>query len=161
MSGNAVQVTRVEDPHHIRSAAAQGLVPTDARLIYFSSASGYTHRFVQKLALPEGQTARLPVITKEPTLEATAPFVLLTPTYGGGDGKGAVPKQVIKFLNVEGNRRLLQGVIASGNTNFNEGYCLAGYIIARKCQVPLMYKFELMGTSDDVTRVREGLEGIF
>lgn len=154
-------MTRGEDPNHIRSAAAQGLIPTAARLIYFSSTSEYTHRFVQKLGLPHGQAERLPVITKEPTLEATAPYVLLTPTYGGGDGHGAVPKQVIKFLNVEGNRALLRGVIANGNTNFNEGYCLAGYIIARKCQVPLMYKFELMGTPDDVARVREGLEGIF
>ena len=153
-------MTRGEDPNHIRSAAAQGLVPTQARLIYFSSTSEYTHRFVQKLELPAGSAARLPVITKEPTLEATAPFVLLTPTYGGGDGNGAVPKQVIKFLNVAGNRSLLRGVIANGNTNFNEGYCLAGYIIARKCQVPLMYKFELMGTPEDVERVRAGLEGI-
>ncbi|RKW99341.1 class Ib ribonucleoside-diphosphate reductase assembly flavoprotein NrdI, partial [Corynebacterium diphtheriae] len=41
------------------------------------------------------------------------------------------------------------------------GYCLAGYIISRKCQVPLMYKFELMGTPDDVERVRGGLEGLW
>ena len=148
------------DQTHIRSAQAQGLTPTDAGLIYFSSASAYTHRFVQKLELPYGRAARLPLHTREPTLGATAPFVLLTPTYGGGDGDGAVPKQVIKFLNVPGNRALIRGVIASGNTNFHEGYCLAGYIIARKCQVPLMYKFELMGTPDDVTAVREGLKGL-
>jgi len=149
------------DPQHIRSAEAQGLRPTAARLIYFSSASGYTDRFVGKLGLPDGEAARLPLLTKDRTLQATEPYVLLTPTYGGGDGNGAVPKQVIKFLNVAGNRELIRGVIASGNTNFNEGYCLAGYIIARKCQVPLMYKFELMGTPDDVLRVREGLEGLW
>lgn len=149
------------DPGHIRSAEAQGLVPTDAGLIYFSSASHYTHRFVRKLELPEDRVARLPLITREPTLGATAPYVLLTPTYGGGDGEGAVPKQVIKFLNVPGNRRWIRGVIASGNTNFHEAYCLAGYIIARKCQVPLMYKFELMGTPEDVDRVRGGLEGLW
>jgi len=105
--------------------------------------------------------ARLPLITREPTLGATAPYVLLTPTYGGGSGPGAVPKQVIKFLNVPENRHWIRGVIASGNTNFHEGYCLAGYIISRKCQVPLMYKFELMGTPDDVERVRGGLEGLW
>lgn len=148
------------DASHIRSAEAQGLVPTDAGLIYFSSTSGYTHRFVHKLGLPEGRAARLPVITREPTLGAAAPFVLLTPTYGGGDGDGAVPKQVIKFLNVPANRALLRGVIASGNINFHEGYCLAGHIIARKCQVPLMYTFELMGTPDDVAAVRAGLHAM-
>ncbi|NUL47226.1 class Ib ribonucleoside-diphosphate reductase assembly flavoprotein NrdI [Cellulosimicrobium funkei] len=131
---------------------------TAARLIYFSSASGYTHRFVSKLGYPEQETARLPLITKEPTLLATEPFVLALPTYGGGDGRGAVPKQVIKFLNVESNRDLIRGVIAAGNTNFHEAYCLAGDIVARKCAVPLMYRFELMGTPEDVTAVREGLE---
>ena len=149
------------DPGHILSSEAQGLVPTDAGLIYFSSASNYTHRFVEKLELPEDRVARLPLITREPTLGATAPYVLLTPTYGGGSGPGAVPKQVIKFLNVPENRHWIRGVIASGNTNFHEGYCLAGYIISRKCQVPLMYKFELMGTPDDVERVRGGLEGLW
>lgn len=154
-------MTVAADPSHIRSAEAQGLVPTDAGLIYFSSASNYTHRFVEKLELPEDRVARLPLITREPTLGATAPYVLMTPTYGGGSGPGAVPKQVIKFLNVPENRHWIRGVIASGNTNFHEAYCLAGYIIARKCQVPLMYKFELMGTPEDVDRVRGGLEGLW
>ena len=154
-------MTVAADPSHIRSAEAQGLVPTDAGLIYFSSASNYTHRFVEKLELPEDRVARLPLITREPTLGATAPYVLMTPTYGGGSGPGARPKQVIKFLTVPENRHWIRGVIASGNTNFHEGYCLAGYIISRKCQVPLMYKFELMGTPDDVERVRGGLEGLW
>ncbi|MFC7402514.1 class Ib ribonucleoside-diphosphate reductase assembly flavoprotein NrdI [Citricoccus sp. GCM10030269] len=131
---------------------------TTARLIYFSSVSGYTHRFVTKLDLPAADTARLPLKTKDPTLLATEPFVLVVPTYGGGDGKGAVPKQVITFLNVPSNRNLIRGVIGAGNTNFSEAYCLAGEIISRKCNVPLMYRFELMGTPEDVTAVREGLE---
>ncbi|WP_345600389.1 class Ib ribonucleoside-diphosphate reductase assembly flavoprotein NrdI, partial [Thermocatellispora tengchongensis] len=37
-------------------------------------------------------------------------------------------------------------------------YCLAAMKIAAKCDVPLLYRFELMGTSEDVDRVREGLE---
>ena len=59
-------MTVAADPGHIRSAEAQGLVPTDAGLIYFSSASNYTHRFVEKLELPEDRVARLPLITREP-----------------------------------------------------------------------------------------------
>ncbi len=72
--------------------------------------------------------------------------------------RGAVPKQVIKFLNHEPNRKLIRGVISAGNTNFGTAYCLAGEIIARKCKVPHMYKFELLGTPDDVRRVKQGLE---
>lgn len=128
---------------------------TDARLIYFSSASDNTHRFVEKLGI---EAARLPLITREPTLTATAPFVLVLPTYGGINTDGAVPKQVIKFLNKEQNRSLIRGVIGAGNTNFGETFCLAADIVAAKCKVPLLYRFELMGTSEDVDRVHRGLD---
>ena len=63
----------------------------------------------------------------------------------------------IRFLNDPDNRRRLLGVISAGNTNFGAAYCLAGHIIARKCAVPHLYQFELMGTPDDVEAVREGL----
>ncbi|MGO4382964.1 class Ib ribonucleoside-diphosphate reductase assembly flavoprotein NrdI [Specibacter sp. RAF43] len=128
---------------------------TSRRLIYFSSVSANTHRFVGRLGL---DAARLPVYTHDETLIADQPFVLVLPTYGGDSGHGAVPKQVIKFLNVEQNRGLIRGVIGAGNTNFGETYCLAGDIISVKCKVPHLYRFELMGTSEDVDRVHEGLE---
>ncbi|MDJ0315970.1 MULTISPECIES: class Ib ribonucleoside-diphosphate reductase assembly flavoprotein NrdI [Arthrobacter] len=128
---------------------------TSSRLIYFSSASDNTHRFVMKLGL---EAARLPIYTSEETLLAQEPFVLILPTYGGETRRGAVPKQVIKFLNVADNRKLIRGVIGAGNTNFGETYCLAGDIVAEKCNVQHLYRFELMGTSEDVDRVHEGLE---
>ncbi len=128
---------------------------TDARLIYFSSSSDNTHRFVRKL---HTDSARIPLFTKEPTLQTCSPFVLVLPTYGGTAGAGAVPRQVIKFLNNERNRALIRGVIGAGNTNFGETYCLAADIVAAKCSVPLLYRFELMGTSEDVDRVNQGLE---
>ena len=124
-------------------------------LIYFSSTSDNTHRFVQKL----GRRAdRLPLHTAADTILATEPYVLVVPTYGGGGEGGAVPKQVIKFLNVEANRNLIRGVIAAGNTNFGDAFCLAGDIIAAKCRTQLLYRVELMGTPEDVERVRTGLE---
>ena len=123
-------------------------------LVYFSSASDNTHRFVQKLGLP---AQRIPLRPTDPFLHVTEPYVLIVPTYGGGNEGGAVPRQVIKFLNDEDNRALIRGVIAAGNTNFGEAYCIAGDIIAAKCHVPYLYGFELMGTAEDVTSVREGL----
>lgn len=131
---------------------------TAARLIYFSSASNNTHRFVTKLDLPEEQAARLPLRTKDETLRAAEPFVLILPTYGAAGGRGSVPKQIIRFLNVESNRALLRGVIGAGNTNFYDSYCIAGDIVARKCGVPHLYRFELMGTAEDVSVVKKGLE---
>ena len=128
---------------------------TDAPLIYFSSVSDNTHRFVKKLGV---RAARMPLLTKEPTLRAARPYVLVLPTYGGITGNGAVPRQVVKFLNNQQNRSLLRGVIGAGNTNFGETYCLAADIVAAKCNVPVLYRFEVMGTSEDVDRVTKGLE---
>lgn len=124
-------------------------------LVYFSTKSGNTHRFIQKLGL---SAQRLPLNREDPTPRVEQPYLLVTPTYGGGYTKGAVPKPVIRFLNDEHNRGLIRGVIAAGNTNFGEAYGLAGRIIAEKCQVPLLYRFELFGTDDDVDRVRKGVE---
>ena len=61
------------------------------------------------------------------------------------------------LLNDEHNRALLRGVIASGNRNFGEAYGRAGDVIARKCSVPWLYRFELMGTQSDIENVRKGV----
>jgi protein involved in ribonucleotide reduction len=128
---------------------------TCSHLIYFSSASENTKRFIDKLGV---DAARIPLHAKDEPLTACEPFVLVLPTYGGTGGEGSVPKQVIRFLNNPQNRRLLRGVIGAGNTNFGDNYCMAGDIIAAKCNVPHLYRFELMGTPEDVSRVQEGLE---
>jgi protein involved in ribonucleotide reduction len=127
-------------------------------LVYFSSVSGNTHRFVAKLGAP---AQRIPLRAKDPALRVAEPFVLVLPTYGGGEGRSAVPKQVIRFLNDPGNRALLRGVIGAGNTNFGTAYGLAGDIVAAKCGVPHHYRFELFGTAEDVTAVQNGLETLW
>ena len=127
-------------------------------LVYFSSVSGNTKRFIEKLGHP---AARIPVHPREDSLRVDEPYVLVVPTYGGGDGKGAVPKQVIKFLNDPQNRSLIRGVISAGNTNFGTGFGLAGDIIAAKTGVPHLYRFEVFGTPDDVRAVNEGLDAFW
>ena len=132
----------------------EGEVSTD--LVYFSSASGNTRRFVERLGRP---ATRIPLRPRtEGRIRVTRPYVLIVPTYGGGDISGAVPRQVALFRNDPHNRALLRGVVASGNTNFGQAYCLAGPVIAGKCAVPELYRFELLGTEHDVERVREGLD---
>jgi protein involved in ribonucleotide reduction len=129
-----------------------------SNLVYFSSVSENTHRFVEKLGLP---AIRIPLRER---IEVAEPFVLVLPTYGGGhanepdpDAGGYVPKQVIAFLNNKHNRSLIRGVIAAGNNNFGAEFAYAGEVVSRKCGVPYLYRFELMGTPDDVEAVRAGL----
>ncbi|MEY4714043.1 MAG: hypothetical protein RIQ37_373 [Actinomycetota bacterium] len=124
-------------------------------VVYFSSVSENTKRFVEKLGV---KTVRIPLKTEE-AAEFTydKDSVLVVPTYGSGDDKNTVPKQVIKFLNNPVNRSHVKGVIATGNTNFGDSYGLAGDIVATKLGVPLLKRVELLGTPEEVQEVKERL----
>ena len=89
-----------------------------AKIVYFSSVTNNTARFVKKLGM---EAERIPLRRTDPDLIVDDEYVLIVPTYGGGNNRGAVPKQVIKFLNNEHNRSLIRGVVSAGNTNFGEG----------------------------------------
>lgn len=97
----------------------------------------------------------------DPPLFVEDPYILIVPSYGGGEDRSAVPKQVIKFLNVESNRNLCIGIIAAGNMNFGKHYCIAGKIISSKLQVPVFYQFELRGMPGDSERIEEGIKEVF
>lgn len=127
-------------------------------IVYFSTTSLNTFRFIERL---EMRAKRIPLSAKVPMLSIGEPYVLVCPTYAGDDGSGAVPKQVIKFLNDANNRTMLRGVIASGNRNFGEYYAYAGPVISNKCNVPCLYKFELSGTDQDVINVRQGVNELW
>ena len=107
-------------------------------VVYFSSISGNTHKFVEKL---HARRLRLPLRTGEETLVLDEPYVLIVPTYGKPEGAGNVPPQVVKFLNVEQNRQNMLGVIGSGNTNFGPLFGIAADIVAKKCNVPVLFHF--------------------
>ena len=128
-------------------------------VVYFSSATENTRRFVDKLQLPN---VRIPLRANEPELVVDEPYVLVCPTYGGGvsiSGKQGkpVPIQVVKFLNNPHNRNLIRAVVAGGNSNFGSDFGKAGDVIAARCNVPYVYRFELMGNDEDVATLRNGL----
>lgn len=113
---------------------------------------------MERLDLPN---TRIPMSPNDEMVCATEPFILVTPTYADNEGNGAVPKQVIKFLNNKNNRDLMVGVIAGGNTNFGKYYGYAGTVISKKCNVPLLYKFELTGTLEDKINVQKGVTNLW
>lgn len=124
-------------------------------LVYFSSVSENTKRFVEKV---DPQAIRIPLRTEDAeTFTHDRDSVLVVPTYGGGNDNSTVPKQVIKFLNNPENRKHIKAVIAGGNTNFGAHFCKAGDLVAEKLGVPVLYKFEITGTPEDVTEVKERL----
>jgi protein involved in ribonucleotide reduction len=129
------------------------LIPID--IVYFSNYSGNTKRFVEKLG--EDAAIRIPVSRTDRSITVDQPYVLLVPTYGGGEGRAAIPRQVRLFLNIKENRKLLRGVIGFGNTNFGEHFCKAADLISAKTGVPVIARVEIFGTEDDVNKVKERL----
>lgn len=123
-------------------------------IVYYSSPSENTHRFVDALGI---RALRIPISMKDAPLIVEEPYALISPCYGNDDGSNAVPKQVIRFLNDERNRSMICGVIGAGNRNFGDRFAYAADIIARKCDVPLLYKFELSGTPTDSINVKRGM----
>jgi protein involved in ribonucleotide reduction len=129
------------------------LLPID--VVYFSNYSGNTKRFVEKL--DDNSAIRIPIDWDRNSITVDQPYVLFVPTYGGGEGRAAIPRQVRSFLNIKENRKLLQGVVGFGNTNFGEHFCKAADLISAKAGVPLIARVEIFGTQDDVNKVKERL----
>lgn len=124
-------------------------------VVYFSTKSGNTARYVNKLGF---QSIRM-TVQNMPIMDF--PYVLVTPTYGGGDDRKAVPPPVIKMLNIKENRDHLIGVVSTGNRNFGSSFGAAGKVISQKCEVPHLHSVELFGTIDDVEEVQNKLLDLF
>lgn len=79
------------------------------------------------------------------------PFVLVTPTIRFGE----VPVPVALFLRDNG--AFLRGVAASGNRNWGANFTRAADVIAAQYNVPVLARFELAGTDEDVRKFNEGV----
>lgn len=85
----------------------------------------------------------------------THPYILMTPSYGSPRTKGYTPKMVKEFLKL--NHEHMVGVVATGNANFLEDYCRAGHNISRRFQVPLLWRIDLRGNTDDIDTIDRGI----
>ena len=128
-------------------------------IVYFSSVTENTKKFVEKLPY---ENRRIPLRSADDAIRGDRPYVLVVPTYGGRvESKSIIPKQVIKFLNEEGNRKNCIGVISSGNINFGPSYLLAGRQVAQKIGVPMVYGFELSGMPGDEEKASVVIEALY
>lgn len=128
-------------------------------IVYFSSTSGFTHTFIEKLGQP---ALRIPLLTSDvDNFTIDEDCVLISPTYAtmkrDGIPRGFVPRQVVRFLGNEQNRCKVRGVIGTGNLQFGEDYARSGDSISAKLEIPMLYRFELSGTDNDVRIVERGL----
>jgi protein involved in ribonucleotide reduction len=112
-------------------------------LIAFDSRTGNVKRFVAKLDMNCIQISE--------NLFVKEPFVLITYTTGFGE----IPKLTTAFLS--NNHTNLIAVSSSGNKNWGAKYGRSADVIAAQYNVPIISKFELSGTQNDVAAFREGI----
>lgn len=138
------------------------------RLLYFSI-SGNTRAFAKHMVTysqeqhqldPSLPLVEIKEITDDSLFEQeTAPFFACVPTYlDGGNGLDSGTNEIMtntlgEYIDYEDNQALCQGIIGSGNKNFNWQYCLTGKQYAEKFQVPFVADYELRGTPDDLKRI--------
>ncbi|NEW08261.1 class Ib ribonucleoside-diphosphate reductase assembly flavoprotein NrdI [Paenibacillus sp. SYP-B3998] len=115
-------------------------------LIAYDSKTGNVRRFIAKLQMPAVQI--------EEALKMDEPFVLVTYTTGFGQ----IPQKVASFL--EQNHPRMIGVAASGNRNWGDGFAKSADTISELYDVPVLTKFELSGTKNDVERFVQGVNAI-
>lgn len=116
-------------------------------IVYFTSNSGNTRRFVEKLDHPATQIKNGLIIDE--------PFILFMPTYADTSGANSVCTPIKNFLNIEINRRKMVGVVGFGNKNFGQMFAIGSNVVSIKCGVPLLHKVELFGTQDDVRVIED------
>ncbi|MGG1103246.1 class Ib ribonucleoside-diphosphate reductase assembly flavoprotein NrdI [Bacillus subtilis] len=115
-------------------------------LIAYYSRTGNVRRLITKTGLP--------TVEISPDLTLAEPFVCVTGTYGFGQ----VARPVSDFLAV--NSAYLAGVAASGNRNWGGNYAKAADIIAAQYGVPVVGRFELAGTDEDVRQFIERVNAL-
>ncbi len=87
------------------------------------------------------------------------PYFVFVPTYlNGGNGIDNGVKELMtnimgEYIDYDNNASVCQGIVGSGNKNFNEQYCLTAKRYAKKFKVPFLADYELRGTTRDQERI--------
>lgn len=105
-------------------------------LIAYDSKTGNVKRFISKVNMRSVQI--------DPELVLDEPFILVTYTTGFGQ----VPDSSQHFL--KRNASMVRGVSASGNRNWGANFAKSAQIISSLYDIPVISKFELSGTTQDV-----------
>ncbi len=112
------------------------------KVVYMSS-TGNVRAFINKL----GTENVLELKTGDETVDED--FIIITHSPDGGE----IPYEVEDFLDA--HEEYVKGVAASGDRAYGEDYTLVAETIAEQYNIPIVSRFEFMGTDDDVQKVKE------
>ncbi len=112
-------------------------------IITYESKTGNVRRFIkalqQELDIESIEITDNTIITQE--------FIHITYTIGFGE----VPERTLNFIKK--NKNKIRGVVVSGNKVWGDNYGLAGDKLSAKFHIPLLLKFELSGTKQDLQKI--------
>lgn len=112
-------------------------------IITYESKTGNVKRFVK--ALQQEFDVEAIEITDDTIINQE--FIHITYTIGFGE----VPERTLNFINK--NKNKIRGVAVSGNKVWGDNYGLAGDKLSAKFHTPLLLKFELSGTKQDLQKI--------
>ncbi|MGG0052956.1 class Ib ribonucleoside-diphosphate reductase assembly flavoprotein NrdI [Bacillus atrophaeus] len=112
-------------------------------IITYESKTGNVRRFVK--ALQRELDVEVVEVTDDTIIKQE--FIHITYTIGFGE----VPERTLNFINK--NKNKIRGVAVSGNKVWGDNYGLAGDKLSAKFLTPLLLKFELSGTKQDLQKI--------
>ncbi|MDI6587143.1 class Ib ribonucleoside-diphosphate reductase assembly flavoprotein NrdI [Bacillus subtilis] len=112
-------------------------------IITYESKTGNVRRFVKALQ----QEFDVEAIEVTGDTIVNQEFIHITYTIGFGE----VPERTLNFIN--NNKNKIRGVAVSGNKVWGDNYGLAGDKLSAKFHTPLLLKFELSGTKQDLQKL--------
>ncbi|MGP3749668.1 class Ib ribonucleoside-diphosphate reductase assembly flavoprotein NrdI [Bacillus sp. 3A_MP1] len=112
-------------------------------IITYESKTGNVRRFVK--ALQHKLDIEAIEITDDTIINQE--FIHITYTIGFGE----IPEKTLNFINK--NKNKIRGVSVSGNKVWGDNYGLAGDKLSAKFHTPLLLKFELSGTKQDLQKI--------
>ncbi|MEC5261335.1 class Ib ribonucleoside-diphosphate reductase assembly flavoprotein NrdI [Bacillus amyloliquefaciens] len=112
-------------------------------IITYESKTGNVRRFVKALQ----QEFDVEAIEVTGDTIVNQEFIHITYTIGFGE----VPERTLNFIN--NNKNKIRGVAVSGNKVWGDNYGLAGDKLSAKFHTPLLLKFELSGTKQDLQKI--------
>ena len=115
-------------------------------IVYWSPNSGATRRVAERL---KTKTVELK------NYAGATPYIIMCPSFDQPRG-GFTPKPVEQFLNEHASKMI--GVLPTGNLNFGEYFCQSGRDISNEHGVPIVYRVDLPGDTEDYRNIDNGIE---
>ncbi|RDY89700.1 class Ib ribonucleoside-diphosphate reductase assembly flavoprotein NrdI [Bacillus amyloliquefaciens] len=114
----------------------------------YESKTGNVKRFVQAMQ----RELNFDIIEITDDLIVEEEFIHITYTIGFGE----VPERTLDFIIK--NKNKIKGVAVSGNKVWGDNYGLAGDKLSAIFHVPLLLKFELSGTKQDLQKITQEVQ---